>query len=83
MDAMDFIRLCDCGKSTRLGMADRGFPLTMGRLAVLGYVKQIVDGSKWPGYKTTKEGDSYIKERHRRERASKRIYREIQFNKED
>jgi hypothetical protein len=78
MEAMDFLRLCDCAGSTRLGMIDRGFPQTLARLAGLGYVKQCSDStSKWPGYKTTKEGEDYIRERHRRERATKRIHREL------
>jgi hypothetical protein len=83
MEQMDFLRLCDCSKSTRLGMVDRGFPRAMERLAALGYVKLVADGNKWPGHKTTKEGDFYIVERHRRERASKRTYRQINLSKED
>ena len=68
MDAIDFLRLCDCAQTTRLGMADRGFPRAMGRLESKGLVAKVVDNHRWPGYKVTTHGLAVIRERLREEK---------------
>ena len=56
MDDLLLMRLRDCSISTRLGVADQGFPDYMRRLAALGYVTQV--GS---GFKVTAAGAEYLK----------------------
>jgi hypothetical protein len=68
ISAMDFLRLCDCALSTRMGMIDRGFPAAMERLAAAGFVKKAWERvrPKYPGYQVTVAGVAHIKEHRRR-----------------
>ncbi len=57
MDDMALMRLRDCAISTRLGMADQGFPETLAHVAAMGYVT-FCD----PGYKVTPKGFDFLRE---------------------
>lgn len=61
IESMDLMRLNDCAKSTRMGMVDQGFPMTMKKLEARGLVKAV-----GPGYQVTDLGltvlDQYKKE---------------------
>jgi Mn-dependent DtxR family transcriptional regulator len=57
LDGVLAMRLEDCATSTRLGMADKGFPQALGRLAAMGYVT-----AAGGGYKITKEGHAALQE---------------------
>jgi predicted transcriptional regulator len=68
MDGVTFLRLKDCATSTKLGMADQGFPFTMTELATKGYVKPV-----GAGYQVTQKGIDYIRKVDDEERLRKSV----------
>jgi Mn-dependent DtxR family transcriptional regulator len=62
VDGILLMRLEDCATSSRLGMADKGFPRDLARLASLGYTVLQPGG----GYKITPAGLQCLKEARNR-----------------
>ncbi len=56
---MLLLRLAGCAVSSKLGMADQGFPAAMHRLLALGFVK-VADGGR--GYMITDKGATYLED---------------------
>lgn len=44
INEVDLLRLYDCSTTTRMGMVDKGFPITFARLEALGLVAPKNDG---------------------------------------
>lgn len=62
----ELMRLNDCATSTRMGMADQGFPTVMKRLAALRFVTEV-----GKGYQITNEGQLYLKKHLLKKRSRK------------
>jgi hypothetical protein len=76
IDGMLLLRLEDCATSSRLGLADKGFPRAMSELKAKGLVEEVQGG-----HKITVAGRTFLAEHEAAQRRQRELARQWEKQK--